>query len=530
MSAANATAILTQQLNGLIASPAINANAISGFQAKSNALTQGVDLSFTLTDTTGIDTITLLRNFVLDAASATVLQSWQPMEADYTWSDTDTALQGQAAAYYWLVLSPVGTSGTALTVGPQSIELNPQLAAPVPATSISASHSAAVNGVVTVTVNVMGDAASQKIYVSGYKGNAALVAVAQQASSPLQFTLDATGENVTLEAIGVSLGGAEAASGPTTTLILNGTLTIPATPQGVVVAQISTGNQITFPASKDAGSTYKIYRAQSGQAFVAATLLATVTGTAGTIEYLDTAGLTSAWEYFVVATNDAGDSAPSAAATPPVLYTSAALPANVSGNTTNTATIDSVDAGTSALVRIYGPGGVGTSYSRLTGYGSLTRPNGTISGLAYSTMYGVMWTGIAFLAVVTYPATLPDHYEIVGQLTTTAPTGVSGSGATATAVINAAGNVIQVNPDNVGSGYSSATVSVAGGGGSGAQVIANVNAAGQITSYTVQNGGSAYATAPAVTVVGGTSTGTTGGGGSNGGTDGSRSGLEFDSN
>lgn len=519
------SAINQVQLSGLIASPPINPNAISGFAAASNSTTGGVDITFELTDITGISSVNLFRNYVFDEATATLIQSWNPILADYDFSDVSTTLQEQANAYYWLLLLPVGTSGANVVVGPQNINLNPQLAAPIPSTSISASSSAAVNGVVTVTVNVTGSAASQKIYVSGYNGNPSFVAVAEQSSTPLQFTLEATGETITLEAIGVSAGGTEAASGPTTTLILNGIMTVPATPQGIVVSQIAAGNQITFPASLDASSTYKIYRAQRGQTFLLATLLATVTGTAGTIEYLDTGGLAGDWEYFIVATNTAGDSLPSAPATPPVFFTSSVIPPNVPANTSNNATIDSVDAGTSVLVRIYGPGGVGTSYSRLTGFGNLSRPNGTISGLAYSTIYAILWTGTSYVAVTTYPATLPDGYEFVGSITTTAATGVVGTGATATVVINGTGNVIQVNPLTPGSGYLSATVNIAGGGGSGAAVTANI-VGGQITSYTVTNGGTGYATAPTATIVGGGSSGTTGGGGSTGSQSGSRGCVE----
>lgn len=503
------------QLQALISSPAINQNAVSGFQAASNATTLGVDVTFSITDTTGILGVTLLRNYVLDPATATVIQSWLPQVADYVWSDTDTDLQEQAAAFYWLILSPQGTSGTSVQVGPQNINLNPQLAPPVPSTSISASSSAAVNGVVTITVNVSGTAASQKIYVSGYKGNPGLVAVAQNAQTPIQFTLDATGETITIEAIGVSAGGTEAATGPTATLTLNGVETVPAAPEGVIVNQIATGNQISFPASRDAGPTYKIYRAQRGQSFLFATLLATVTGTAGTIEYLDTGGLAGDFEYFIVATNAAGDSLPSDPASPAVLFTSAGLPPNTPANTTNTATVDSVDAGTSALVRIYGPGGVGTSYNRLTGFGTLARPNGSVSGLAYTTKYCILWTGTSFVAVTTYPATLPDGWEVVGSLTTTAATGVVGSGATAVAVINGLGNVTNINPTASGSGYASATVNIAGGGGSGAAADANV-VGGQVTSYTVTNAGTGYTTAPTVTIIPGAGSGTTGGGGVNG--------------
>lgn len=519
------TPILAVQLAALVASPAIPPNAVSGFTVTSNATTEGVDIAFSLTATTGISAITLGRGSINDAAQAVILQTWNPASvAAFTWSDTDTALQSQAQAFYWLVLSPVGTSGSSVTVGPQAIELNPQLGSPPPSAVISASSSTAANGFVTVTVNVSGLGASEKIYVSGYQGSAAFVAVAQSASSPIQLSMETTGETITLKAIGVSSGGAEAASGPTTTLTLNGVQTIPAEPQGVSVAQIASGNQISFPASKDASSAYMVYRAQRGQAFLAATLLATVTGTAGTIIYLDTGGLTGDWEYFIVATNAAGNSLPSLPASPPVLLTSAGIPTNSAANTTNNATIDSIDAGTSALGRIYGPGGVGTSYLRYTGYGSLTRPNGTIAGLAYATVYSVLWTGATFAAVTTYPATLPDGYELVGTFQTTQATGVVGTGATVSIVVSG-GVIIQANPVNKGSGYVTATVNLSGGGGSGGQIQANV-VGGQVTSYTVLNGGSLYSTAPTGTVVGGASTGVAGGGGTTGSISGSRGCVE----
>lgn len=509
------------QLKQMLSSPVISANAVSNFLAQSNSVTQGVDVTFTLTDDTGISAVTLLRNYVMDAATATVLQTWNPLEQSYTWSDTDNALQSQGQAFYWLVLSAMGASGTDITVGPQQIVLNPQLVPPVAPDEISASHAGVVNGTVLVTANVDGIVSGVKIYVTGYKGNAAAVAVAESASTPVQFVLDQTGETITLEAIGVSAGGAEAPTGPTTTLTLDSGATIPAKPEGVEVTQIAAGNQVMFPSSRDAGPTYKIYRAQRGQTFLLATLLATVTGTAGELEYLDTAGLSGDWEYFIIATNAVGDSAPSNPASPAILFTSATIPPNVPVNTTNTATIDSIDTGTNVLVRIYGPGGVGTSYNRLTGFGQLARPNGTISGLAYATKYAIIWTGSVFLAETTYPSILPDGYEFVGSILTTGPTGVVGLGATVALVIDAFGHIIQANPVTLGSDYVAAMVDISGGGGSDGQVQANVDPSGTIPSYTVINGGTGYATTPTGTVVGSATGGTTGGGGTNGTSDGS---------
>lgn len=516
---------IISQLMRVIASPTITPTAISKFMAAANSVTSGVDVTFNLTGTTGISAVTLLRNFSMDPATATALQTWAPRLGTYTWADSDKALQANGEAFYWIVLSPQGTTGTAITTAPQTIVLNPQLLPPVTPTAISASSGTLVSGTVKITVNVAGYTGSVKIYASGYHATTSEVAVASSASAPLQFTLAATGETVTLEAVGVSAGGAETPSGPTTTVTLNGTATIPAQVQGVVVTQIPAGNQINWPSSRDAGSTYKLYRAQRGQTFLLATLLATVTGTAGTLDYLDTAGLTGDWAYFVVATNSVGDSLPSATTSPAILLTSASMPANTPANTSNTAVVDSVDAGTSTLVRIYGSGGVGTSYLRRTGYGSgLARPNGTISGLGYSQSGVVLWTGTTYVFATNYPATLPDSYEPVGGLTTTVATGTSGSGATLTLVIDTGGHVIQANETAPGSLYAAASVNISGGGGSGAQVQANVASDGTIPSYTVLNGGTGYATVPAAVVVAGTGS-STGGGGATGTSAGSRTGI-----
>lgn len=425
------TPVLVAQLQALLASPRISANAVSNFLVVVNAVTGGVDVTFTLTDATGVATVSLVRNFVMDQGTATVIQTWAASAAGYSWADTDSGLAAQGQAFYWLVLAPQGSTGTAVNVGPQNIVLNPDLLPPVEPTEISASSGAIVNGTVKITANVDGIGAAVKIYVSGYHGSAAEVAVATSISSPLQFVLDATGETVTLEAIGVSAGGTETAAGPITTITLDGTPTVPAKVQGVEVTQIAAGNQVTWPQSLDATPTYQLYRAQSGQDFSQATLLATVTGTAASLDYLDTGGLGGNWEYFVTAVNGSGTSLPSDPATPAVLFTSASVPENVPSNTTNTATVDSIDAGTSATARIYGPGGVGTDYYRLTGYGNLDRPSGTVAGLAYATVYCVVWTGTAYLAVTTYPETLQDGYELVGAVTTVAMGGgggVSGGG------------------------------------------------------------------------------------------------------
>lgn len=111
------------------------------------------------------------------------------------------------------------------------------------------------------------------------------------------------------------------------------------------------------------------------------------------------------------------------------------LPTNDPSNTTNGATVDSIDAGTSATARIYGTGGVGSSWTRNTGYGGQPMfPAGTIAGLAYSTAYYVMWTGptpgypgAAYQAFTSLPSALPDNYVFAGKVTTVAAGGGGGS-------------------------------------------------------------------------------------------------------
>ena len=106
---------------------------------------------------------------------------------------------------------------------------------------------------------------------------------------------------------------------------------------------------------------------------------------------------------------------------------SANLPMNVPLNSTNNATVDSVDAGSSATIRIYGPGGLGSSWMRFSGQGTEWYPAGTITGLAYSTSYYVVWTGSSYLAVTGQSQAVSDSYVFVGRPTTVSAGGGGGS-------------------------------------------------------------------------------------------------------
>lgn len=491
-----------QWVDQQMSTPVIPSHAIQQFIVRSNPTTKGIDVAFQVVDKTGVASVTLLRAQVMDIKQAIVLQSWSASASAFTWSDTDTLLQQMGQAYYWLKLEPVNTNGAEVTVGPQYILLNPSLLPPVALAAISASHAAAVNGTVLVTCNVsaipVGD--SVKIYVSGYEGNPSAVAVAQRTNAPLQFNLNATGETITIKAIAVSSGGAEAATGPTCTLTLNGTATAPAQVQNVEVVQISTGNQVQWPASLETGITqYKLYRGQRGLGFGASSLLATIAATStGEIIYLDTGGLSGDWEYYVTAISSSGTSPASPAANPLVLYSSSQLPPNTPSNQIGGGTIDSIDGGSSATIRIYGGGGPGTGWTKTTGYGTATRPAGSITGLAYNQLYFVLYqvaTG-TYLGSTSYSDTMPDGYEWVGTIATCPPGGTAT--ATATAFINA-GVVVGVGVVSPGYGYGTASCSFSGGGGSGAAATVFCSA-GRVSLFNVTNQGSGYTSAPAVTV------------------------------
>jgi hypothetical protein len=100
-------------------------------------------------------------------------------------------------------------------------------------------------------------------------------------------------------------------------------------------------------------------------------------------------------------------------------------PSNAVGN----ATVDSIDAGTSATVRIYGPGGVGSSWVQDYGQGTRSLPSGTITGLAYATAYYVAWDTVSqmFVAGANLAEVVSDNYAFAGKLTTVASGGTGGS-------------------------------------------------------------------------------------------------------
>jgi hypothetical protein len=198
--------------------------------------------------------------------------------------------------------------------------------------------------------------------------------------------------------------------------------------------------------------------------------------------------------------------------------TSNATENNVSLNQSNFATVDSVAAGSTATVRIYGSGGVGTSWSRILGENSQVYPAGTILNVAYGSNLYVAWDGTQYQVVPSLTQTFPDGWVPVGKVSVIAngsglvlPTfkAIVSSGAIVAIQILTPGNGMTANP----------TITITDGSGTGATATCT-ESGGAATGVTVTNAGSGYSGSPTVTASGGVAGGSGGGGGpqgSNGG-------------
>lgn len=399
----------------------------------------GAQVEFSLTATTGVLAANILRGFSTDPSAATLLASYPgPAIAPgnpVTLSDSDPALAGQTA-YYWLQLYPLNASLEPQLTGPQ--QLDAAAADQVPPDALlefDASVSAGGDGAsVKVGVSFLPPNetrfGSARILVEGYNGNPAAVIVAQYPIDPDSFTLQKTGETVTLLAVSVNKAGIAAANGTarTKTVTLSNA-TAPCAVYGGAATGIATGVQIGFPAGPEASITeYKVSRGPLGGGFAAASVIGTVAPTgAAAYTYLDAGGLGGQYEWYVQAANPTGTSAAPPAITLQAVTSSANLPANAPFNNINNATVDSIDGGSSATVRVYGPGGVGTSWTRATGYGSETLPAGTLAGLSYATVYYILWNGSAYFATTSFTAALADNNIWAGTVTTVASGGGGGT-------------------------------------------------------------------------------------------------------
>lgn len=196
------------------------------------------------------------------------------------------------------------------------------------------------------------------------------------------------------------------------------------------------------------------------------------------------------------------------------LQTSAASQPNLSLNQSNFATVDSVSAGGAATVRIYGSGGVGTSWTSILGSGSKVIPAGTILNVAYGSNGFVAWDGSKYQFKAGLTQTFPDTWVPVGAVS------VIGSGAglvlpTFHAVVTS-GSIVAIGTVTAGSGMTAVpTLTITDSTGTGATAICTISG-GSVTGVQVTNAGSGYSGSPVVTATGGVAGGAGGGGGPTG--------------
>lgn len=424
------------------------ATLVGSLSAVRDIKSGGAVVAFTLSSVLGVDSLVLMRNVSLDPGSAQVLQSWSAGALStisglqgFTYADVDPSIVGQKVSYWVKVVPGASNSDAARLIGPQTVDATMNAGVVSAIADFDAWHSALSGGAVVVAISVLPPVADSKfgsvrIYATGYQGIVGKVLVAQSDVFPFTFKMLQTGETVTLTAVAVSKdGNTEASSGPTKVLTLGAAATVPAKIEIASALELTTGVQLSFLAGAETDTTqFLIYRGQRGGGFGAATNIGTVAFSAGNARYtyLDLNGLQGQFEWYVVTQNPTGNGAASAAITQGQAgLTSADIPSNAPSNATNTATVDSIDNGTNATIRVYGPGGVGSNYTQIFGYNpSLSRTPGMLIGFSYSTKYYIMRIagGGAFQVSPTFAAAIPDGLEFVGVVTTIAAGGGGGTG------------------------------------------------------------------------------------------------------
>jgi hypothetical protein len=196
------------------------------------------------------------------------------------------------------------------------------------------------------------------------------------------------------------------------------------------------------------------------------------------------------------------------------LMSSAAIASNLGLNQSNYATVDSVADGSTATVRAYGSGGVGTSWTSILGSNSSVIPSGTMMNIAYGTNGFVVWDGQKYQLKPQLAQTFPDTWVPVGKVSVIA----NGSGLVLPVIhaVVTGGAIVAYQIVNPGNGLTAApTLTITDSSGSGATATAVVSA-GAVTQVNPGSAGSGYSSSPTVTASGGVSGGAAGGGGATG--------------
>jgi hypothetical protein len=196
------------------------------------------------------------------------------------------------------------------------------------------------------------------------------------------------------------------------------------------------------------------------------------------------------------------------------LVSSAATGSNLSLNQSNYATVDSVAAGATATVRVYGSGGTGTSWASILGANSRVIPAGTIMNVAYAASGFVVWDGQKYQMKPQLAQTFPDTWVPVGKVSVIA--NASGLVLPAINAVVTGGAIVAYQIVNPGNGLTSAPLlTITDSSGTGATATTVVSA-GAVTQVVPGSAGSGYSATPVVTASGGVSGGAAGGGGANG--------------
>jgi hypothetical protein len=196
------------------------------------------------------------------------------------------------------------------------------------------------------------------------------------------------------------------------------------------------------------------------------------------------------------------------------LVSSAATGSNLSLNQSNYATVDSVAAGATATVRVYGSGGIGTSWASVLGSNSKVIPSGTILNVAYAASGFVVWDGQKYQMKPQLAQTFPDTWVPVGKVSVIA--NASGLVLPVIHAVVTGGAIVAYQIVNAGNGLTSAPLlTITDSSGTGATATTVVSA-GSVTQVVPGSAGSGYSATPLVTASGGVSGGAAGGGGANG--------------
>jgi hypothetical protein len=196
------------------------------------------------------------------------------------------------------------------------------------------------------------------------------------------------------------------------------------------------------------------------------------------------------------------------------LVSSAASGSNLSLNQSNYATVDSIANGGTATVRVYGSGGLGTSWTSILGNSSKVIASGTIMNVAYATNGFVVWDGQKYQLKPQLAQTFPDTWVPVGKISVIA--NASGLVLPVIHAVVTGGAIVAYQITNPGNGLTAApTLTITDSSGTGATATAVVTA-GAVTQVTPGSAGSGYSSTPVVTASGGVSGGVAGGGGATG--------------